>query len=269
MIELFDGDKRDINRKSSKGNQLKWEKDNIWYKADYTGYEGLAEYVISHLLMKSTLDRSEYVVYEQEEIRYKSQVYMGAKSNNFMCAGDQIITLERLFTNSFGVGLNKLIYSVSDHEERLKLLVSKTQEITGLDHFGLYMSKMLSIDALFLNEDRHTHNVAVIYSRDGKYKYCPIFDNGAGLLSDTKMEYPLNADVYELIDSVRPKTFCQSFIEQAEIAEKLYGRNLIFTFSKKDVDDILDRAIGYDKEIIERIRTVIYEQMRKYKYLFN
>ena len=55
MIELFEQNERMQNRQSSKGNQLKWENEGIWYKADYTGYEGLAEYVISHLLIKSTL----------------------------------------------------------------------------------------------------------------------------------------------------------------------------------------------------------------------
>lgn len=33
-------------RQSSKGNQLKWENKGVWYKADYTGYEGLSEYLI-------------------------------------------------------------------------------------------------------------------------------------------------------------------------------------------------------------------------------
>ena len=50
MVELFGQHKEMESRKSSKGNQLKWEEQGIWYKADYTGYEGLAEYVISGLL---------------------------------------------------------------------------------------------------------------------------------------------------------------------------------------------------------------------------
>ena len=52
MIELFEQNERMQNRQSSKGNQLKWENEGIWYKVDYNGYEGLAEYVISHLLIK-------------------------------------------------------------------------------------------------------------------------------------------------------------------------------------------------------------------------
>ena len=58
MIKLFDEDIKDNNRKSSKGNQLKWKRDGIWYKADYTGYEGLAECVVSYLLSKSSLNES-------------------------------------------------------------------------------------------------------------------------------------------------------------------------------------------------------------------
>jgi len=87
MIELFDRDKKEVNRKSSKGNQLKWEKNGIWYKADYTGYEGLSEYVISNLLIKSSLKSSEFVVYEQEQIKYGSQIYGGVASQDFLFKG--------------------------------------------------------------------------------------------------------------------------------------------------------------------------------------
>ena len=40
---------------TSKGDQRKWKVENIWYKADYMGYEGLAEVLVSHLLKKSSL----------------------------------------------------------------------------------------------------------------------------------------------------------------------------------------------------------------------
>lgn len=53
MVELFEQDQYLEARQSSKGNQLKWRRDNNWYKADYSGYEGLAEYVVSELLAKS------------------------------------------------------------------------------------------------------------------------------------------------------------------------------------------------------------------------
>ena len=42
MIRLEEKDLRTAAHQSSKGNQLKWESEGVWYKADYTGYEGLA-----------------------------------------------------------------------------------------------------------------------------------------------------------------------------------------------------------------------------------
>ena len=44
MIRLDDTYMKNARMQSSKGNQFKWERNGIWYKADYTGYEGLAEY---------------------------------------------------------------------------------------------------------------------------------------------------------------------------------------------------------------------------------
>ena len=84
MVELFEQEIKTDNRQSSKGNQLKWQKENEWYKADYTGYEGLAEYVVSGLLKLSSLDESEFVSYETEQIAYKFQRYRGCRSGNFL-----------------------------------------------------------------------------------------------------------------------------------------------------------------------------------------
>lgn len=70
-------------RQSSKGNQLKWENKGVWYKADYTGYEGLSEYLISNLLCRSTLHEAEFVRYKLEQMRYRQKIYEGVKSENF------------------------------------------------------------------------------------------------------------------------------------------------------------------------------------------
>lgn len=62
------------------------------------------------------------------------------------------------------------------------------------------------MDAFFLNEDRHFHNIAVLMNSKGEFDYCPIFDNGACLLSDTNMDYPLNTSVYEMIKESHSKS---------------------------------------------------------------
>ena len=66
MVELSEKNIRGQEIQSSKGNQLKWQRDGIWYKADYTGYEGLAEYMVSSLLKASNLESSEYISYQTE-----------------------------------------------------------------------------------------------------------------------------------------------------------------------------------------------------------
>lgn len=269
MVELFEQDIRTNDRQSSKGNQLKWENNGMWYKADYTGYEGLAEYVIAHLLEKSTLAGAEYVLYDLEEMKYKNTIYAGVKSRDFLDEGWQIITLERLFNNFFGESLYKSIYRITDHKERLIFMVNQVERITGLKDFGIYINKLFTIDAFFLNEDRHTHNIAVLMNGEGQFAYCPVFDNGAGLLSDTTMDYPLTMDVNEAMEESRAKTICESFEEQLELSEMLYGTNLSFNFTKKDVAEIIERADIYSQETKERVKNVIYSQMRKYQYLLN
>lgn len=268
MITLFEQELRQMDRHSSKGNQLKWEKDGNWYKADYIGYEGLAEFVTAKLLTYSDLKEEEYLCYELEEIRYKEQIFLGAKSKNMLHADWQIITLERLFKNQYNQSLYTAIWRIRDVKERLRFLVEQTEQITGMTGFGPYMTKLLTIDAFFKNEDRHTHNIAILMNAEGEYALCPMFDHGASLLADTRMDYPLTEDVLKLMDQVHAKTISMDFDEQLDAAEELYGRQIRFHFTQADVDQILQEADLYSEQKRERVKTILYQQMRKYAYLF-
>ncbi|MBQ7926192.1 MAG: hypothetical protein IJ335_07850, partial [Lachnospiraceae bacterium] len=131
--------------------------------------------------------------------------------------------------------LYKATFKLAEAEDRLRFLVSQVERITGLKDFGVYMNKLLTIDAMFLNEDRHTHNIAVLMNGKGEFAYCPLFDHGAGLLADTAQDYPLQTDVYQLLDEVHAKTISRDFEEQLMVSENLYGEHLKFTFTKQDV----------------------------------
>lgn len=268
MVTLFEQNIRTYDRQSSKGNQLKWFHDKVWYKADYTGYEGLAEYVVSGLLQYSNLNENEYVTYHTEEICYGYNQYRGCSSKDFLERDWQIITLERLFQNHFNESLNKSLYTIENHEKRIRFLVEQTERITGLKDFGVYMSKLLALDAFFLNEDRHTHNIAVLMDGRGNYDYCPIFDNGAALLSDTTMDYPLQRELLECMGAVEAKTFCRDFEEQLDLVEKIYGQHIQFDFGEKEVEELLKQEKYYPDEVKERVREIVLSQRRKYSYLF-
>ena len=267
MIELYERDLRENGWRSSKGNQLKFKCDGVWYKADYLGYEGLAEYTVSKLLKYSSLREDEYVDYNLEQISYNGNVYNACRSCDFS-DGWSLITLERLFKNIFGTGLNHIVYGVEDHAERLRVLVEQVERVTGLRDFGQYMSKMLTIDSLFLNEDRHTHNIAVLTNEKREFRLAPIFDNGAALLADTTMDYPLKREPANLIKRAKPKTFCDDFVEQITIAEQLYGRQISFWFTRKEVDNVLDKAQIYEENVRKRVTEIVMQMRRKYAYLF-
>lgn len=268
MVELFSRELLDDGRRSSKGNQLKWKHDSSWFKADYAGYEGLAEYMVSSLLAYSTLTEEEYVHYDTERIVYKGGIHSGCRSEDFLHPKTQLITLERLFRNQFGQSLYISVFRIENPENRLEYLVRQVQRITGIKDAGSYFTKMLTIDAFFLNEDRHTHNIAVIADETGRYRFSPFFDHGASLLSDTRMDYPLGGDLYKQIDAAKAKTVSEDFDEQLFAAEKLFGQQLQFTFSKKTVNELLEAEPYYPEEIKNRVRTILFDRMRKYSHMF-
>lgn len=269
MIELMNNALINNEFSSSKGNQLKWIDNNIWYKADRNGYEGLSEYVISELLKKSNLKKNEFVEYELEQIKYKDRIYNGCKSRNFLDVGDRIITLERLYQIRIGSSLTNVLNSLITYKEKAEYIVKFVGDYTGLIDFGSYLSKILVIDALFLNEDRHMHNIAVIQKKNGKYDYCPIFDNGASLLSDSEIDYPVFKNTLDLIKNVESKTIGPDFIESVDAVESLYGTNLLFNYSNDDIDEVLDSVDIYDDEIVQRVKQILKYQKQKWNYFFE
>ena len=185
-----------------------------------------------------------------------------------MPEGWQLITLERLFYGFYNESLYKKLFTIPEHSERLEFIVDQTERITGISDFGKYMSKILAIDTFFMNEDRHMHNIGVLMDAEEKYHLCPIFDNGAGLLSDIQMDYPMEENINNLIEEVRSKTLCEDFDEQIEIAEELYGQQISLEFNEKDVKEILDMESYYPQEYKERVFEIIMSRRRKYRYLF-
>ena len=269
MVILAGDNIRTSPIQSSKGNQLKWEQDGVWYKADYTGYEGLAEYMVSELLRYSNLDMENFILYETEEISYNNTVYRGCKSDDFLPQGWQLITLERLFESFYGRSLYKSIYKIQGVENRAYFLVEHVERMTGLKEFGGYLSVLLTIDAVFLNEDRHMHNIAVLRDNSRQYHYCPVFDNGSALLSDLTVDYPLNMDIIDLIPRVQAKTLCSDFQEQLEAVESLYGQTLRFSFDSHVITHLLEKEPYYPEQIKVRVRDILLQQRRTYQYLFQ
>ena len=116
---------------------------------------------------------------------------------------------------------------------------------------------LFEIDSLFLNDDRHLNNIAVIKTCD-KYDYCPIFDNGAGLLSDTRLS-PMDIEPKALIAILRARPFNMSFTRQMNTARALYGKQL--EMLRLNRDDIMEYLIPILEFYPKRDRAIIADRI--------
>lgn len=263
---------------SSKGNQLKWEKDGFWYKADALGYEGLAEVVVSALLKESELE--DFVEYTPAFIRYRGKIYRGCRSRNFREEGEEIVTLEKLYRMLTGMSLAQELAHIAETRQRIVHTVNFVENVTGLQDFGRYLAQLLEIDAFFLNEDRHTNNIALLYrERTDVYRPCPSFDMGLSLFADTTDSFPMTDGYETCLKRIRAKPFSRDFLEQMDAADTLYGDYLRFGMSRCGVHHLIDglREAYEAPEGLEwygaaewsRVENVLAEQAHSYSYAFQ
>lgn len=252
---------------TSKGDQPKWQLDGKWYKADHMGYEALAEVVVSQLLKQSNVP--DFVEYGPVLIQYQGKEIPGCVSKNFRRKDEMLVSFERLHRTYKGRGLAAALGGINKPQGRIRYTIDFIEQTTGLIGVGKYLTLLLELDSFFLNEDRHTNNLAVIRNEKTKeFRLCPIFDNGLALLSDLN-DYPLDKDVYDCIRCVRAKPFDLDFNVQVEAAEELYGMQLNLSFSRKEVSKELKFVTElYGEKIYCRVEQVLFEQMRKYQVYF-
>ena len=165
---------------TSEGTQIKYKKDGYWYKKDSRGHEGRAEYLVSRLLDFTTLGKEEYIQYEEGMINDCS----GCRSRNFLEDGAELITFYRLYYNAMGKNLAQAIAAMDRMEDRIEYVIEFIRQSCGLD-IRIYLRKILTLDMIVLNEDRHLNNLALVM-RNNNFYPAPIFDNGVSLLTANK-----------------------------------------------------------------------------------
>lgn len=72
-----------------------------------------------------------------------------------------------------------------------------------------------------------------------------------------------------LMKDVQSKSISTDFDDQLDVSEELFGENIKFSFSAKDVNELLNRITIYTKEEKERVLKIMEAQMYKYQYLFS
>lgn len=248
IIRLVSDEK--IAETSSKGNQEKWldTATNCWYKLDQFGYEALVEQSNIETDMPFT-----FVRYRMEKLHVHGRDRTGCASENFLKPGQSLITLNRLLTNHLGMPLKQKLAQLPSDKRRAVFLAEATAEYTGLREFSQYLTMLFEVDALFCNDDRHLNNIAVI-EQGGHYDYCPIFDNGAGRLSNTQLSQ-MDIDSKVLIAVLRARPFNTTFTRQMNAARSLTGKQLILpklsaVVIREAVQPLLEYYPARDRSII-------------------
>lgn len=168
-----------------------------------------------------------------------------------------LIPLEKLFRQYTGESLAVKLAEFADVRERIRYLVEQVENITGIKKFGKYITEMIEIDAFFLNGDRHTNNIAVLYDEENEqYFVSPFFDQGLCLFADTRQDYPMELPIEQCVDKIEAKPFSSEFDTQLEAAEELLEHSWNSFYNPGYTSGTEALADFYPEDILPARRTV-------------
>lgn len=235
----------------SLGMTNKYYMDNYWYKQNLKGYEGKSEELVSRLLDYTNID--DYVKYEECIINGVP----GCRSKNFLRDGESLVTLTRLYNLTYGGDLKNKINTYSRLNDRIEYVIDFVKEYTDLDIYN-YLGKVLKIDMLTYDVDRHFNNLAVIKTREG-FREAPLFDFGVSFFSLRNI-FTQDMSLEEKINKMTPQPFSSTFEEQAEYFSKVEvtldyeGIKKEFSDQDLDIQEMLKFNLDKYKEFFPDVR---------------
>ncbi len=195
----------DVSRKDrilkgtgSSGCQMKWVANGKFYKLSLLGYEHVAEVLVSELMHCSSLSPTEYVIYSPCLIREDGKVLgQGCYCESFLKDDEYEVSVANILDSRLAP------YSIS-YDELLDVLYDETG-----DYHKSYIDKILALDTITRNDDRHFRNISFIRDING-LRPAPIFDNGGACMSDC-ISYPMSENFDILWKSIYAKPFSLTF----------------------------------------------------------
>lgn len=135
--------------------------------------------------------------------------------------------------------------------------------ISIIPNFKIDIDKMIVMDFLINNIDRHLRNFSVV-SKDGDIiKFAPLYDHGLSLYADVQ-DFELEQDdkeTWEMIDECKP--FCESHYKQLD----LIGKVNLPKVSLSEIFDIVNKYKEYLSEY--RIECIKYLLETRYNFLIG
>ena len=262
MLDV-DGFKEVISESSSKGKQLKFYKDGYWVKIDNSNcYEGLAEDFVSKF--ESCIYEFPFVDYKSDIILYNDEENNGCLSYNmYNRLYTTFISFKKLLRQN-GIPQNIFIAS-QDIKENIENVRRFAYNTVGLDLLD-YFRRLLLLDCLIINEDRHIMNIGVVYcDKDNKYYETPCFDNGSSLFC-TNWTYRKRKSLEENIEFAKTvaRPFSTFYDKQLDALLSLGCKPLVI--DKKRVEILLENYYNklYSEELNNRIKDVLKNRLNYY-----
>lgn len=235
---------------TSKGMQLKWYSEGRFVKLNSLGYEDIAEVLVSHFLRFTDLRDSEFVVYYPCKI-YEDGNYLGVGCYSYDYGVNSGV---KYLDVSVGKMLKKRGKSFGmSYEDLLDFLYN----IVGFNCKG-YIDKILCLDCIIRNDDRHFNNINFLY-KDDRYIPAPIYDNGCSCMSDI-YTYPMEEDFHANYESIIAKPFKSSFEKQLVNNSRLLVDYEGFFNSVRVYSEEAKRALRVIKESLDRTEGIAWER---------
>lgn len=196
-----------ISNSSYLGAQPKWVgKASAWLKKDYVGGEAITETLVS-LFLTSCLNVQElearYVVYcvfcPQDDT---------CLSRSFLKEGESFIPLYDAIR-----ALKPKEQEFMDFEGKLEYINSVYEGVLGYS-CKHWLLRVLTLDVMFRNTDRHLSNLGFIADRHGNLRIAPIFDNGLALGVSEGAYYDLQNTITGIGFRIKPYGLTVGYLEK-------------------------------------------------------
>lgn len=160
------------------GYQTKYTSPNggYWYKEDLRGDEALAEVLVSTFLrFCHYMTSKDFVSYYIKHTSVESFDLRTCVSSNFLQKGEQFISFKDLLS---------LVHLPTENlvgfDSKIDYIDSVFQQTVG-QSFREELLRLLTLDVMFRNTDRHLSNFGIILAPNGSIRFAPIFDTGLAL----------------------------------------------------------------------------------------
>lgn len=249
---------------SSKGNQRKFYSNGVWIKLDSQNcYEGLAENFVSKFC--ECIYDFPYVQYESSKFEYNDNEYTGCFSRNMYNRQDIVFVSFRSLLKQWGIPQN-IFFKEDSVAVNMQNVINLVYKNIGLN-LSDYFKRLLMLDCLIINEDRHIMNIGVCYCRsNGLYYEAPCFDNGSSLFC-TNWTYRKRKTLEENIEFAKSvaRPFSKFYDKQLQALLDLGFTPL--RINRLAVERLLKNYYNplYSRELNERVKVVLVNRLNYYQ----